>query len=138
PVILIFRARDCYTLCSVFTGKYFRPISITTIITVCIFSKPLWAFVIVFINDLSSDLGKLFHSVFKIIPIREWSRTRNNNNIWILVFYGIIKYFITRYIIRSPLFVPYTYILQIKWLRVPHVCSNLSPWCIYISIGEFN
>src|SRR5690606_26324748 len=108
PVVFIFWAGNSYTLCGVFSGKYLRTISIVAIVTISIFSKPLWAFIIMFINDFCSKSIELLHTIFEVITLWEWSRTRHNNDIWVLFLYRIVENLITLDIIWSPLLISNT------------------------------
>src|SRR5690606_20402223 len=110
PVVFIFRTSSGYTLCSVLTSKYLRPVSVIAIVTVSIFSKPFWAFVIMFINNFCSDFMEFFHSVFEIIALRERTASGHNNDIGVLLFYRLIEHLIALYIIWTPLFISNTYI----------------------------
>ena len=130
-----------FHMTSIFSSKDFRSLTAIVVITGYVFHKPILITIEVLINEVSLQSCHLFPSISELLAIlivRTRTTTTDNLDIRVLRTDSRDKFLQTFGIQRSPLFVADTYQLEVKWNRMPHVGTKLTPLSGHVAVCELN
>ncbi|EJX05289.1 hypothetical protein EVA_06603 [gut metagenome] len=125
------------TMASILTSKYLRSLAVIVIITITLTQEPCFRTVKMFIHQINFQPLHFRPQIFKLLTFRIRSGTAHNLYIRISLTDSFNKRFQMLWIFLTPLFITDTYKLQVERCRMPHFCTQLTPFgCSSITIGK--
>ena len=126
------------TVASILTGKHLRSLAVVVVVAVALAEEPALGTVEMLVDEVYLDALHLGPQVVEVATFRVRTRRTDNLNFGMSLAQALYELLETHYILRTPLLITYTNVLEVEGFGVTHLGTNLTILSGNVAIGKLD